>query len=288
MDKREVRVDEENRVSEEFVFDGDNRVSYVAAIRELIVYRECVWSFAARSLRVRYKQAALGIAWAVLQPLAFLAVFIIFFGHIAGVSGGGTSYAAFALAALVPWQFVANGVSFGGDSLIQDGSLIRKVYFPREAPVLGSVGSFLPDFGIGLLILLISAPFTGAELGWNLLWVPMLIVLMILPTIAIALPLAALAVYYRDFKYALPFGIQLWLFASPVAYPVTEVSPQWRWLYALINPVVGMLEGFRRVIALGAAPEWGLLALSTFSSTVILVGGFHLFKRLEREFADVI
>jgi len=281
-------MDPVERVDEEFVFDGENRVSLHGAIRELALYRECVWSFAARSLRVRYKQAALGVSWAVLQPLAFLAVFTFFFGNLAGVSGGGTTYAAFALSALVPWQFVANGVAFGGDSLIQDGSLIRKVYFPREAPVLGSIMSFLPDFGIGLLILIVSAPLTGAQLGWNLLWVPLLVVTMMLPTIAVALPFAALAVYYRDFKYALPFGIQLWLFASPVAYPITEIDAEWRWLYALVNPVVGMLEGFRRVIALGTGPDWGLLALSTLSSCVILLSGFHLFKRLEREFADVV
>jgi lipopolysaccharide transport system permease protein len=154
--------------------------------------------------------------------------------------------------------------------------------------VLGSILSFLPDFGIGLLLVLLSAPLTGAELGTNLLWLPLLVVAMMIPAVAVALPIAGLAVYYRDFKYALPFGVQIWLFASPVAYPVTEISPDLRWLYALVNPVVGMLESFRRIIALGEPPAWGLLGLSTLSATLILLTGFHLFKRIEREFADVV
>jgi len=273
---------------EEFVFDAANRVSLRRSVRELLAYRETVWSFAMRSFRVRFKQAVLGVGWALLQPLAFLGVFVVLFGGLGGISGGGTTYAAFALSALVPWQFVSSGVQFGGDSLIQDASLVRKVYFPREAPVLGSILSYTPDFLIGLALVIVAAPLTGATLTWNLIFVPMLFVALLLPTIAVAVPLAGFAVYYRDFKYALPVGIQLWLFASPVAYPVTTVSSNWRWLYALVNPIVGMLEGFRQVLALGHAPNWDLLGLSTLSSVVLFLVGFRIFKRLEREFADVI
>jgi lipopolysaccharide transport system permease protein len=274
---------------DEFAFDGSNRVSLRRSLREIVAYRETTWAFAVRSLRVRYKQAVLGVAWAVVQPLAFLAVFVLLFGGIAGVKGGGgAAYAAFALSALVPWQFVSAGVSFGGDSLIQDGGLVRKVYFPRESPVLGSIGSYIPDFCIGLVLILLAAPLTGAHLTWTLVFVPLLFAAITLPTMAAAIPIAALAVYYRDFKYALPFAMQVWLFASPVAYPVTVVDPNWRWVYAIVNPVVGMLEGFRQVLALGSTPDWGLLGLSTASSLVLLAIGFRLFKRLEREFADVI
>jgi lipopolysaccharide transport system permease protein len=280
---------EQHRVVNEFTFDGTNRVSLRRAVRELWAYRETVWSFGVRSFRVRYKQAILGVAWAILQPLAFLGVFLLLFGGIAGVSGGdGSTYAAFAISALVPWQFVSSSVQFGGDSLIQDAGIVRKVYFPREAPVLGALGSYVPDFLIGITLVLVAAPLTGADLTVNLLFLPLLFVALLVPAIAVTIPIAGLAVYYRDFKYALPFAIQVWLFASPVAYPVTVVEPDLRWLYALINPVVGSLEGFRRVLAVGEAPDWGLLGLSSLTSIVLLLVGFRIFKRLEREFADVI
>lgn len=272
----------------EFVFDGSRHITFRGIVSDLWNYRECAWAFGMRSLRVRYKQAALGFAWAVLQPLAFLTVFVVFFGDLAGVEAKGSTYAAFAISALVPWQFVSSSVAFGGDSLIQDAGLVRKVYFPRESPVLGAIGSYLPDLGIGLLLVLLAAPLTDAHLDWTLVFLPLLIVTLVLPAVAIAVPVSGLSVYYRDFKYALPFAIQVWLFASPVAYPVTVVDPSWRWLYALVNPVVGPLEGFRRVLALGTTPDWGLLGLSMLSAAVLLVIGFRGFKRLESGFADVI
>jgi lipopolysaccharide transport system permease protein len=222
------------------------------------------------------------------QPLAFLAIFVIVFGNIAGVSGGGVPYAAFALSALVPWQFVSNGVAQGADALIQDAGLLRKIYFPREVPVLGAIASYLPDLGIGIGLFLLAAPITGANLDWELLYLPLLIVAIILPIIAVTVPIAALALYYRDFKYALPVLIQLWLFASPVAYPLTEVPASVRWIYAVVNPVVGPLDAFRNVLALGTSPDWLYLGLSTLSSLLLLVAGFHMFKRLEPEFADVV
>ena len=257
-------------------------------VREIIDYRECIWSFAARSFRIRFKQAALGLGWAILQPLAFLAVFVVVFSGIAGVKVSGATYAAFAISAIVPWQFVSSGVSFGGDALIQDSGLIRKVYFPREAPVLGAIASYTPDFAIGLALVLLAAPLTGAHITWNVLFVVPLFAAIAIPTIAIAIPIAGLAVYYRDFKYALPVAIQLWLFASPVAYPITKVPADWRWVYAIVNPIVGMLQGFNRVLAVGAAPDWSLLGLSLASSLVLLLVGFRIFKRLEREFADIV
>ncbi len=275
------------RSVDEFTYDGTRRVSLLTAIRELVTFRECIWSFAARSFRVRYKQTVLGMAWAVLQPLAFLGIFVAFFGGLVH-KGSGASYAASVLAALIAWTFVSNGVAFGGDSLIADGDLVRKVYFPREAPVLGAIISYIPDFAIGFVIFMIAAPLTDAHLGWSLALVPLLFVALMIPTVAIALPLAALSVYYRDFKYALPFAIQLWLFASPVAYPVTQISSDWRWLYALANPVVGVLDSFRRTMAVGVAPSWDLLGISLASGTLMLLVGYRVFKQLEREFADVI
>lgn len=281
--------DEHQRTPVESVYDGARRPSLVHAWRELSLYREVVWSFAVRGVRVRYKQAALGVGWAVLQPLAFLTIFILFFGRVVKVSGGGgATYAAFAISALVPWQFVASGVSFGANALVNDADLLRKVYFPRESPVLGAVLSVVPDLGIGLILVLLASPFTHAHFSWTLVFLPILCLAIAIPTLAASLPLGAMNVYYRDFRYLLPFGIQLWLFASPIAYPVSEISPRLRPWYALVNPIVGPLEGFRRVLAVGTTPDWGLLGISVASGTVLLFAGYRWFKSLERDFADVV
>jgi lipopolysaccharide transport system permease protein len=281
--------DEHQRTPVESVYDGARRPSLANAWRELSSYREVVWSFAVRGVRVRYKQAALGVGWAVLQPLAFLTIFILFFGRVVKVSGGGgATYAAFAISALVPWQFVASGVSFGANALVNDADLLRKVYFPRESPVLGAVLSVVPDLGIGLILVLLAAPFTHAHFSWTLVFLPILCLAIAIPTLAASLPLGAMNVYYRDFRYLLPFGIQLWLFASPIAYPVSEISPRLRPWYALVNPIVGPLEGFRRVLAVGTTPDWSLLAISVASGTVLLFAGYRWFKSLERDFADVV
>jgi lipopolysaccharide transport system permease protein len=275
---------------DEFVFDGHVRPKLSASLREIFVFRECVFSFASRNLRVRYKQAVLGLGWAIIQPLAFLGIFIIFFNQVAGVSGStGTTYAAFALASLVPWQFVSNSVTFGGQALIVDAAgLLRKVYFPREAPVLGAILAYVPDLLIGIVLLLLAVPLTGAHISWTLVYTPVLLVCIALPAVAITLPIGALTVYYRDFKYALPFLVQLWMFASPVAYPITTLAPRWRPLYALINPVVGPLDGFVHVFATGNSPEWGLVGISAASSMVVLLLGYRVFKSFEREIADVV
>lgn len=271
----------------ELVVTAHMRRSALAALRQLWSYREVVAAFASRGVRVRYKQTALGVVWAVLQPLAFLAVFVIFFADKVG-GGKNSAYAAATLAALIPWQFIATSVSFGANALVTDADLLRKVYFPREAPVLGAVGSCLPDFGVGLALLVVVMPFLDAHLSWNLVWVPLLCAVTVLVPIAASLPLGAMNVYYRDFRYVVPFLVQFWLLASPVAYPVSEVPSTWRWVYALVNPAVGPLEGFRRVVALGTPPDWTLLGLSALSAGVAIVIGYRWFKVLEREFADVV
>jgi lipopolysaccharide transport system permease protein len=272
----------------EIVHDGSRKTSLHRSLRELAAERECVWAFAERYLRLRYKQAILGVGWAIIKPIALFLPFLVFFGGAAGISGGGVSYAAFSLAVLGAWQYVAASVDLGAGALIVDGQLLRKIYFAREAPVVGAAISNLPDLGIGILIALAAAPFTGANLTLNLLWIPLLAVLITLPAFAVALPFSALAVYYRDFKYGMPLVIQLWLFVSPVAYPITTLPQKYQYLMAAVNPVAGPLEGFRRVLAVGEAPNWVLLGMSAASGTILLVFGYWLFKRLERAFADVI
>ncbi len=288
IDARSAPAPTRRREPVEHVFDASSASSLGSSLRELADYREVVWAFTARSVRVRYKQALFGVAWAVLQPLALLVLFIVFFGNVVKVPTGGIPYAAFAISALIPWQFISTGVTYGANALVADGHLMRKAYFPREAPVLGGLFSYLPDLGVGLLLVGATAPLTGADFGWRVVYVPVLVLSLVLIAVAVALPLAALTVYYRDFRFALPLAVQVWLFASPVAYPLTRVPERWHNIYAAANPAVGTLEGFRRVLAAGAPPDWSLLGIGTLTASSILLIGYRMFKRLEREFADVV
>ena len=207
----------------EHVYDADSRFRPVPALTELWTFREVLWAFASRTFRLRYKQTVLGVAWVVLQPLIFLAVFVLVFGRAAGLSGGGAPYAAFAASSLVGWSFVSSSVSLGANSLVFDAGLLRKVYFPREAAVVGCIIAFLPDIAIGMALILVLLPVTGGTVGASLVVAPLLVPALLLPVLGTVLPLSALSVHFRDFRYIIPFGIQLWLFASPVAYPVTEL-----------------------------------------------------------------
>jgi len=272
----------------EFVIERGGRVRLLETFRELWSYRGITLAFAERNIRVRYKQAALGIAWAVIQPVVFMVIFTLTIGRLAGVSGAGVDYAAFTLSALVPWTFLSTGVSFGANALITDGALIRKVYFPREIPVVGSILSSAVDFVIALVLFFIVGPFLGAHVSaWRLLSPLLAIPLAVLAT-GVSIVFGALNVYYRDFRYALPFLLQLWLFASPVAYPLSVVSESWRWLYLVLNPAAGIIDAFSRTLALGEAPDAAALAIGTAGSLVVSLVGYRAFKSLEPNFADVI
>ena len=275
-------------VAVELVVEGGHRPGLRQVLLELWAFREVVWAFAERDTRLKYKQAVLGVAWAIIQPLAFLTIFVIVFGRVARVSAGGVSYAAFALAALVPWFFVQSGVSFGAQALLMDSPLIRKVYFPREAPVLGGVLSAGLDFAIGFGLLLFLEPVLGSRLSWTALFVVPLWLILALLVSGIAMALGALNVYYRDFRYALPVLLQLWMFASPVAYPLSAVPEQWRTLYALANPAAGVLDGFGRALAQGQPPDAWLLAVSAGEALVTAWLGYIVFKRVEPGFADMV
>ncbi len=269
----------------EAVYEPSGTFSLRSSLRELWGFREVAWSFGMRKIRTRYKQAVFGFLWAVVQPLAFLALFMGFLGS--GSHGAG-SYAAGTFAALVAWQFVNSAVLGAGSSLINEAGLLRKVYFPRECVVLGGVGSFLPDLAINLVLLLGFGWLFDARYSWNWLLVPPLLVLVVGITLAVSFPLAALAVYYRDFVYALPFIVQVWFFGSPIAYSIDRVGPEWRSFYAVVNPMVGPAVALRRTVAGGAGPEWKLLGLSTASFVVMLAAGYRWFKSLERDFAEVV
>jgi len=207
---------------------------------------------------------------------------------VAKIDGDGMPYAAFALTALIPWNYLATTVSFGANALLSDAALVRKVYFPREVPVLAAAVASCVDFAAGLVAFLVLGPILGAHLSWAALLAPLLLPLVALPAVGLSLALGALNVYYRDFRYALPLGVQLWMFASPVAYPLTKLPAQWQVLYAFVNPVAGPLEGFRRVLGLGTLPSAELLVVSAAGGLVWLWLGYRLFKAMEPNFADVI
>jgi ABC-type polysaccharide/polyol phosphate export permease len=270
----------------ELVAGGRPRL--LQSLRELWAYRGTILAFAERDIRVKYKQAVLGVAWALLQPLAFLAIFTVFFGHVARIEGDGVNYSAFALTALIPWNYVSTTVSFGATALLNDASLVRKVYFPREVPVLAAAVASCVDLAAGLIAFLLLGPILGAHLTWTAALAPLLVLLVALPAVGLSLALGALNVYYRDFRYALALGVQLWMFASPVAYPLTRLPDNWEVPYAFLNPIAGPLDGFRRVLGVGSLPSAELLAASLAGGLLWLLLGYRLFKAMEPNFADVI
>jgi homopolymeric O-antigen transport system permease protein len=255
-------------------------------LREVWRFRELVYFLALRDVKVRYKQTALGVAWVLLQPLLAMGLFSIIFGQ-RGLTTGGVPYPLFVVSGLVPWFYFSNATSGASGSVVGNAQLISKVYFPRLAIPLGAVLANLVDLSIGLLLELVLLIAFGVGLSWNLLAVPLLVVLMVLAAFSISVCLSALDVQYRDVRYAVPFLIQVWLFATPVIYASNDVPGRWSILLAL-NPMTGVIEGFRwAFLSTGAFPVTGIL--TSFIVVVILLAiGLLYFRRMERTFADVI
>ena len=261
--------------------------SRVLSPRELWRYRDLAFQIAARDVTVRYRQTALGAAWAILQPVGFMVVFSLFFGRVAGVSSDGIPYAVFSLAALVPWTYFANGLLLGSESLVSNSALVSKIYFPRIFMPAGALAAGLVDLGISLVILFVVVFATGLVPSAAVLVLPLLIVMMIATALGVTAALSALNVRYRDVRYVIPFAIQMWLFATPIAYPSSLIGEPWRTLSA-INPMCGVVEGFRWA-ALGTADApLELIGVSAVSALVLLVAGLAYFDRVERSFADYI
>lgn len=272
----------------ELVLEARPRASVVRGLRELWAYRDTVLAFAERFFRVRYKQTLLGVAWSVMQPLLLVAVFTVALGRLADVPGGGVPYIVFSLSAFIAWTALQGGVTFGANALVTDQALLKKVYFPREAPTLAAQLTAGIDLLIGLALFAALGPLLGATVSVTWLLAPLLGVGLLLVGAGVSLALAGLTVYYRDFRHALPFLLQLWLFASPVAYPMTVVPERWQTLYAFLNPAAGFLDGFRRTLALGELPDGTLVAASSAGALLVAAGGYALFKALEPNMADVV
>lgn len=255
--------------------------------RELWRYRDLAFQIAARDVTVRYRQTALGAAWAVLQPVGFMVVFSLFFGHLAGVSSDGLPYPLFSLAALVPWTFFAGVVLLGAESLVINSALVSKIYFPRIFMPAGVVAAGFVDLGISLAILFVIVFAWGFVPSLAVLALPLLVVIMAATALGASAALSAINVRYRDVRYVVPFAIQMWLFVTPVAYPSSLLEEPWRTLSA-INPMVGVTEGFRWATLGTADAPLALIGVSMVSAAVILAAGLAYFDRVERSFADFI
>jgi lipopolysaccharide transport system permease protein len=254
--------------------------------KELLQYRDLFLFLTWRHIKVRYAQSAIGVGWAVIQPLLSMVVFTIVFGRFAKISSDGVPYALFSFVALVPWTYFANAVTMGTNSLVQDVNMITKVYFPRLVLPLSAVLAKLVDFGIAMLILCGLLVGYGVMPNWGVVVLPLLVVLMMLTAAGLGMWLTAMAVQYRDVKYALTFVMQLMMYAAPVVFPLSMVPERFHHLYALY-PMVGVIEGFRAALLGTRSMPWDLLAIGAVSSLLVAITGCLYFRSRERLFADV-
>ncbi|MEJ7848052.1 MAG: ABC transporter permease [Pyrinomonadaceae bacterium] len=262
------------------------RTSLAINWRDLWQYRDLLYILTVRDIKVRYKQTVLGILWAVIQPLFMMIVFTLFFGRLAGMPSDGIPYPVFAYAGLLPWIFFSNAVNTSGNSLVGNSSLITKVYFPRMIIPIAAVGAGLVDFVIafGLLVLLMF--YYGIGISASILMLPVLTLFTVFMAVGIGMWMSALNVKYRDIRYALPFVIQLWMFATPIIYPSSLVPDKWRWLF-ILNPMAGIIEGYRSAI-FGTPFDFTSLALSTVFILMVLIYSAYTFRQMERGFADIV
>jgi lipopolysaccharide transport system permease protein len=250
-------------------------------------YRELLYFLAWRDVKVRYKQAALGASWAIIQPLFTMIIFTLFFGRIAGIPSDGIPYPLFSFCALVPWTYFSTTLGLAGNSLIANAPLVTKVYFPRALLPAATVLSGLVDFLVGGSFLALMMMYYHVKPGWSLLLAPFFVLGMVLLAFSVSMFLAALNVRYRDVKYALPFIIQVWLFVTPIIYPATFLPAKIKRFLAL-NPMAGLLEGFRSSLFTTRRMDWSLVAASVAMTIVLLVIGAIYFRKTERTFADIV
>lgn len=254
---------------------------------ELWEYRELLYFLIWRDIKVRYKQTALGATWAIIQPFMTMVVFSLFFGHLAKMPSDNVPYPIFSFAALVPWSFFANGLSQSSNSLVGASNLITKVYFPRLVVPLASAFSGIVDFLIAFAVLIAMMLYYGLVPTPNIVWLPLFVLLAFVTSLGVGLWLSALNVEYRDVRYIVPFITQFWLFATPIAYPSSLLPEPWRTIYGL-NPMVGVVEGFRWALLRTSAAPGPIIAASSAAAMIILVTGAFYFRRMEKTFADIV
>jgi lipopolysaccharide transport system permease protein len=256
-------------------------------LQELWAYRELLYFFMWRDVKVRYKQTVLGVLWVVLQPLMMMLVFAFLFGKTVGIRSDGVSYPLFAYAGLVMWTFFSSAVNAAGNSLVNSAGLITKVYFPRMLVPAAAVGAVLVDFAVSFMPLAVLMIFWKVPVTSGLLLIPLFIVLVVMLALGFGMWMAALNVKYRDIKMALPFLLQLWFFASPIIYPLSLIQGKLRWVLAL-NPMAGIIEGFRASLYGHKSFDWPAIGFAAVVAIVFLVYSTYSFRRAERQFADLI
>jgi len=256
-------------------------------LRDLWAYRELLYFLAWRDFKVRYKQTVLGAAWAIIQPLFTMVVFSIFFGYLGKIPSDGIPYPVFAYCALLPWSLFAHALNESSNSLVNNQGLITKVYFPRLIIPIAPLFVGLVDFGIAFVVLLGLMLFYGILPGFPLIAAPLFVLMAVVTALAVGMWLSALNVQYRDVRYTIPFVTQLWLFATPVAYPSSLLPEPWRSLYGL-NPMAGVVEGFRWSLLGRTTAPGPLIAVSCLAVIALLIGGLWYFNRMEQTFADIV
>lgn len=256
-------------------------------LRELWEYRELLYFLTWRDVKVRYKQTVLGAAWAIIQPLFMMVVFSLFFGRLAKVPSDGIPYPVFTFCALLPWQLFAHALTESSNSLVGNQNLITKVYFPRLVIPIAAVLGGAVDFLIAFVILILLMLYYGIVPGWAVLTLPGFLLLALITALAVGLWLSALNAKYRDVRYTISFLVQFWLFATPVVYPSSLIPEKWRPLYGL-NPMAGVVEGFRWALLGRSQPPGLMLWISISVVVLMLVGGLYYFRRMEQQFADVV
>ena len=262
------------------------RQGLVSSMRDLFDYRDLFVFWIWRSIKIRYAQSALGIGWAIVQPLFSTIVFTIIFGNLAKIDSDGVPYAIFSFAALLPWTFFANSVTESTGSLIQNANMISKIYFPRIILPLGAIVAKFLDFAIAMLVMIAMLCWYRTVPGMQILALPLLIILLFITSAGVGILLTAMAIQYRDIKYGINFALQLLMYAAPVVYPVSAVPEKYRLIYA-INPMVGVIEGFRSSLLNTQPLPWTLILIGAITSILLLLFSIHYFHNKERLFADV-
>jgi len=272
--------------AEPLVVIQPNKRWSLLSLKDIWAYRELLFFLTWRDVKVRYKQTALGAAWAILQPLFMMIIFTIFFGGLAAVASAGIPYPVFALAGLVPWTFFANAITASGNSLVGSANLITKVYFPRLIVPAAAMRAGLVDFVLAFVLLVLLMLYYHIAPTIQILFLPVLVLLTALFSLGVGTWFTALNVKYRDVRFALPFLIQLWLFVSSVILPSSSIPPKWRWLL-MLNPMSGIIEGYRAAL-FGLPFDWPALGIASGLTILTLFYSIYAFGRVERSFADII
>jgi len=256
-------------------------------LRDLWEYRELLFFLTWRDVKVRYKQTLLGAAWAILQPLLTMLIFTLLFGRLAGIQTGGIPYPLFAFGGLLIWTFFSNSITNSGNSLVGSSNLITKIYFPRMIIPMAAVGAGMVDFILAFLIQIVLMAYYRIQVTWAIVMIPPLAFVAALLAVGVGMWLSALNVKYRDIRYALPFLVQIWMFASPIIYPASLLPAKWQWVL-MLNPLTGIIQNFRIALFGNQSFEWTSLLIAVVITFAVLVYSAFSFRRMERHFADII